>query len=469
MKQKLTIEDYVASFDKLATFRCVYVIKTQFGGKASDFFDTPKKKKEFSSLNSTQKAATYQTVFKNIRHYNFAGLSKEDLRHILGHNYESATFKTQFRLEIEALGYTIHPHGTLVYRKERHSYPAKYLPSKTKIFQIFADEKKVDEILNFDNYSPKEQKILFGWSTQNKGDTEMRLPSDKTLCKKYNWTQETLDNLRANNQLESLVARLEKEKTKTRHRKEDAMQEQIDSLKVLVKQLQNQLAGNAIPQEEPAAPSSIKFLEKRPERQETEKEVPIEVILDDKSQRPFNSPEEVMDCYKKLLLHGVGSYSTLESCLKPIITDYLFDRVIEFWSALPDSYKQKFGINGWLQDVSPEERMRVYRCKGKFLKMLKRQIEGPYAAEIFKDEMMDGKFVPASQKRINMALEKVKEALANAELNFYRARDARDSKPVEDEQPVEEIKPTEEVKQVEPEKDVKKVEEKIDLESCCNF
>lgn len=156
MKKKLTVEDYVASFDNLATFRCVRTIKREFDGKASDFYEAPSKFKEFSSLNREQKDATYASVFKNIRHYNFAGLSNEDMAHILGHKYHDATFMAQFKEQIEALGYVRHPHGTLSYSGEMHHYPAKYLPPKTKIFQIFGDEDKVEEVLDFYNYTKKE-------------------------------------------------------------------------------------------------------------------------------------------------------------------------------------------------------------------------------------------------------------------------------------------------------------------------
>lgn len=467
MKKKLTIEDYVASFDNLATYRCVRTIKREFDGKASDFYEAPSKFKEFSSLNPEQKNATYASVFKNIRHYNFAGLSKEDMKHILGHNYKDATFMAQFRQKIEALGYVRHPHGTLVYGGKRYCYSAKYIPSKSKIFQIFGDEKKVEEVLDFYNYTSKEQAVLYRWSTKNKGDTNMKLPSDKTLCKKYNWTQETLDNLRANNQLESLVCRLEKEKGKKRKSREEALLEQIANLTAVVGQLQSKLAGNSIQQEVQESPKTVKLLDKTPDRQETEKEPPVEEITDDHSQRPFKSPRDVLDCYKKLLRLGVGSYSTLESCVKPIITDFMFEEAIQFWNLQPYSFKQPFELQAWIQDVPPEERMRIYKSKWKFLTMLKRQLEGPYAAEIFKDEMVDGNFIPASQSRIRKALEKVKEALTSAELHYYRARDARDNKT--EEQAVEEIKPTEEVKQAEPKKDVKKAEVEVDLESCCNF
>lgn len=437
-RTKLTMQDYVDAFDRLATFRCVYVIQEEFNGNASDFFESPAKLKQFSTLTQPQKNATYASVFRNIRHFNFAGISNKDLSSILGHNYRSADFMAEFREQIKALGYTIQPHGTLVYGGERHSYPAKYLPSKLTIFEIFNDEKKVNDILDFRNYAKKEQRVLYRWSTENKTEEQkMEHPSDKALCRKYNWTQEQLDNLRANGLLDYTVSQIERKKRKGQKTERQTLLDQVANLTAAFSQLQQQIAAGTTPQPASTPTPPVQLTAKAASK----------VIRPSGAERgtapiqPFGNPNEVVDAFKDMLLRGVGNPWAFRHWIVPIITDYLFQDVEAFWANLPSSFRERFTANEWFSDSTPEEQMRICTERGRLLRRLYTQMSGPLAGRMFKDEKINGKFVPASERRINGAKNEVKKAFDHARLAFLEAKnDKQQAKEPEAPQRVVEIR-----------------------------
>jgi hypothetical protein len=153
-------------------------------------------------------------------------MAREDVGHILGHNARSAAFMAEFRAELVKMGYRICPHGEYCFHAAdgeiiRRHYSKKYLPPEAKIRAIFQDKDHAERIEDFNEYDTRDRRILYRLSTKyldNKENT-MNLPSDKTLCDKYNVTQEQVENMKANNQLERFVKEREHAKARAEKRR----------------------------------------------------------------------------------------------------------------------------------------------------------------------------------------------------------------------------------------------------------
>ena len=168
MQKSLVLDDYVEFMNLMATSKVVEVIKDYFNRDINRFYAAPGKWKRWKTLKDQHKlpldeqtSSYVDSVFKDIRRCNFAGIEKKYVKSIMGHNYYVAGFmkKVKSKLETE-YGYRIIPRGTLPYKGENHPYCTKYLPPKEKIEKIFESDEMVDIVTNASSYCNKVKKVI---------------------------------------------------------------------------------------------------------------------------------------------------------------------------------------------------------------------------------------------------------------------------------------------------------------------
>lgn len=200
MRKKLSMQEYVTYMDEIAISRCTFVIKNYFDGNVDDFYNAAAKFKAWFNKSPIEKNAVANSVWSDIRHYNFVGIEQKYIKSIFGKNYFNSTFMASVWTKMtEELGYTIVHHGTLFYKGERHHYPTKYLPPKSKLEAIFSDRQKVDRITSPSSYGNKVKKILETIRNDNLSDDIKKKfqnkPAKATVNRVVNKTFQTPDGL----------------------------------------------------------------------------------------------------------------------------------------------------------------------------------------------------------------------------------------------------------------------------------
>ena len=316
MQKSLTLDDYVAFFEDVDISRCVYIIKLYFNGDVNAFYKAPSKFKEWSVEKSFYKReAMFKPAWDAISHYNFVGIHHKWLKRIFGKNYYSAQFMQRVWDKVyKTLHFTYVHHGTLTYKGEEHSYPAKYLPPKERLQQIFSNPKLVERILNTSNYCNKVKKIL---------DAMIKENTKKAGKDVSSWGR------------------------------------------------------------------------------------------DKANQRGvFTSPEHLLGRLWAFLQKGdAGTPMGYYNVLKPIVTDYLYNSFKKEWlNGTPQSIQNKYVGDDMMTN---EERKAIAKKQLKFVMKIRKQLDGPNASKMFKDEKIgtdkngEGIYKPADEKRIAKASEAV--------------------------------------------------------------
>lgn len=295
MRKKLTFDDYVDYIDKVAVRQCTFVIKRYFGSRVSEFYKSASEFNDWFDKPQEERKVIADTVWANIRHFNFAGIKQKYIRSIFGNNYDSAEWMGRMKVTLKSMGYNIKPHGTLFYKGERHYYPTKYLPPQKRLEELFKDKDKVDAILDRGNYDRKIRDILDAMVKEVSPDYE------GSMC----WQE-------------------------------------------LVKLVKEQLNS---------------FM--------------------------------------------IGPPSTFKNLLTTILTEYKYKELEKYWkNRSGDPRMQRFLGNGWLELLSQYEKVELYRARLDFLNNLNKQLDGPLAFRMFKDEYVRGRrgvkshFVPVTDERI---------------------------------------------------------------------
>lgn len=145
MRNIITTDQYVADFIAINEFRVVRIIHEQFGDNIDRFFSAPAAYERFINLPAFQKAAEYKQigniVYGDIFAYNLAGWNGAEMTKVLGaRNYHNAEWMQEFRSRLTATGLVFHPRGVLRTKDTNHPYPPKWLPSKRRVEELFADK-----------------------------------------------------------------------------------------------------------------------------------------------------------------------------------------------------------------------------------------------------------------------------------------------------------------------------------------
>lgn len=171
MKPKLNDDDYVKYMDDIATSRVAVTIRNYFKGNVSRFYNAfdrfKKRNKEVNDLSEEERKVVLDSIWKDLRHYNLAGIEQKYIKSVFGNNYYSADFMHKAWNKMETLGYHIVKHGTLTYKGQRHTFLTKYLPPQKRLEAIFADKKEVARVISSSSYCNKVKKILDAIVEQN--------------------------------------------------------------------------------------------------------------------------------------------------------------------------------------------------------------------------------------------------------------------------------------------------------------